>query len=131
MIENVDKLRALYDAFARRDLDAAVERMDPEVELRPAIVGIDSRSLYRGRQGCKEFLETLSVWERQWVEFKEVIEAPGDRILVVEVWHTRGRDDINVDFEVVDVYTFRDGLVVRVDGFRDKDQALKAVVLAD
>jgi hypothetical protein len=43
----------------------------------------------------------------------------------------RGRDGIEIDTELTDVYAFRDSLIVRVDGFRDKAKALEAVGLSE
>jgi ketosteroid isomerase-like protein len=61
---------------------------------------------------------------------EEMIEAPGERVVVVESWHARGRDGIEFDFELTDVYTFRDGLVVRIEGFGEREDALEAAGLA-
>ena len=131
MSANVDKLRAIYDAYARRDFDGAVQYAHPEIELRPAIEGLDTELSYRGRDGVAEFLGQISgAWEAQWVEFQEVVEAPSDRVLVAERWHIRGRDGLKLHFDVFDVYTFRDGLLARVDGFRDREAALEAAGLA-
>jgi hypothetical protein len=43
----------------------------------------------------------------------------------------RGRAASRSTHPVVDVYTFRDGLVVRIDGFRDKKEALEAAGLSE
>lgn len=122
-------LRRLYGALDRRDLEDAVQYMHPRVELRPGIVAPDQRNRYRGREGVKQFFETIyDAFDDQRVEFEEVIET-GDRVLMVERWRMRGRDGIKVDVGVIDVYTFRDGLIVRVDGFVDKAEALEAAGL--
>jgi ketosteroid isomerase-like protein len=76
-------------------------------------------------------METVTnAWEEYLVEPVEARDAPGDRVLVVERWHARGRDGIEFHFELIDVYSFRDGLVVRIDGYRDKSVALEAAGLA-
>ena len=46
-------------------------------------------------------------------------------------WRVRGRDALQLDFELIDVYTFRDGLIVRIVGFRDRAEALDAVGLSE
>ena len=118
-------------AFNRGDLDDALQYLHPEGELRPGIVAPDQRSRYRGRDEVKEFFESIyDAFAEVWAELGEVLER-GDRILAVERWRVRGRDGIKLDFEVIDVYTFRDGLLVRADGFRDKAEALKAAGLRD
>lgn len=63
------------------------------------------------------------------VEPKETFEAPDSRILAVDRWLFRGREGIEIEEELPTAYTFRNGLIVRVDGFTDKSEALKAVGL--
>ncbi len=43
----------------------------------------------------------------------------------------RGRDGLEFDFQVIDVYTFRDGLIGRVDGYLKKAEALEARRLSE
>jgi ketosteroid isomerase-like protein len=129
--ENVEILRRLHRALNRGDLDNAVQHLHPDVELRPGIVAPDQSSLYRGRDGVKQFFATVyAAFEEQRIDIGEIIEA-GDRVLAVEGWRVRGRDGIELDFEVIDVYTFRDGLIVRADGFVDRDEALEAAGLRE
>ena len=52
--ENVEQLYRAYDAFNRRDLDAYLARIDPEVEFTPRIMGLEG-GFYRGqRDGVRE-----------------------------------------------------------------------------
>jgi hypothetical protein len=59
------------------------------------------------------------------------IELPDGRILAVENWRVRGRDGIEIDTELTDLYAFRAGLIVRVDGFRDRAEAFEAAGLRE
>jgi ketosteroid isomerase-like protein len=128
--ENAEKLRAFYELFNRRDFDGAVQYMHPEVEIRPAIGGeLDSSRLYRGRDGGRELFEWIADGFEVRVDIEEVLEAPGHRILLVELWNPRGRQGIETPLEVFDIYRFRDGLMVQVDGFRDRAEALDAAGL--
>jgi ketosteroid isomerase-like protein len=65
------------------------------------------------------------------VELEEVIETQDGRVLAVERWRGRGRDGIEVDARCTDVYSFRDGLIFRGEGFRVKAEALEAVGLSE
>jgi ketosteroid isomerase-like protein len=130
--ENVETLGFFYEAFNRRDFDAALQYVHPECEVFPAIWFPTEPSNYRGRDGAMEYFKQAAIdWEALTVEFKETIEAPDGRTLAVERWRARGRDGIEFDTEVTDAYAFRDGLIVRVDGFRDKAEALKAAGLRE
>ena len=130
--ENIDSLLRLLAAFGDRDFDRAVLGAAENVELRPAVEGVDLDTLVRGRVELRAFFEQITeTWETVTVEPKEVLEAPGERLVTFERWHLSGRDGLGLDLELVTVYTFRDGLVARIDGFRDKAEALEAVGLSE
>ena len=126
MSQKVETVRAMYDAASRRDLEGAVRCLHPDVELRPAIESLELGALIRGRDGMREFWELLGDWDSLRVEFKETIEVE-DRLLVHEHWRVSGREGMELDFKISDLFTFRDGLVVRVDGFADEAEALAAL----
>jgi hypothetical protein len=44
----------------------------------------------------------------------------------MENWRVRGPQGLEMDTKMTDVFAFRDRLVVRCDGFRDKREALEA-----
>jgi ketosteroid isomerase-like protein len=130
--ENLEVLRRLNDAFNRRDVDDAMRYLDPEVELHPGIQVPDEESSYLGRDGLREwFRSATEPWDAIAVEHRELIDRPEDRVLAVERWTFRGRDGIELELELPDVYTFRGGLILRIDGFTDKAEARKAVGLGD
>jgi ketosteroid isomerase-like protein len=135
--ENVKVMQSLYEAVNRRDYASAGEYLHPEAEVCPGLVGFDtagarSRSRLRGRDEVRKFFEDNGeIWQEWTVKSEEVTETPDGRLLAVERWYARGRDGIDFDFEVTDVYTFRDGLVARVDGYLDKAEALEAAGLSE
>lgn len=130
--ENVVTLESFYETFNRRDYSAQLRCLDHEVELHPGVPLPDADARYVGRPGMEEFIRVaFESWETATVAPKELVEAPGERVLAIESWQVRGRDGIELDFELADVYTFRDGLIVRIDGFRDKAKALEAAGLTE
>jgi ketosteroid isomerase-like protein len=130
--DNLEVLRRLNEAFNRRDVDGAMQYLDPEVELHPGVQVPDEESRYLGRDGLRDwFLSATEPWEMILVEHRELIDRPGDRVLAVERWTFRGRDGIELELELPNVYTFRDGLIVRIDGFTDRVEALEAVGLRE
>ena len=127
--ENVEILRLVYEA----DLDSqdVLQYLDPEVELYPGIDAPDQHMRYVGREGWSEFIAgAIEAWESVTIEPKEIIET-GDRILSIDRWVFRGRDGIEIDRELPTIFTFRNGLIVRIDGFTDKAQALEAAGVTD
>ena len=132
MSQKVEKLRAFLEAFNRHDFDDAVRYLHPEVEIHPVIGGVlDVSRRYQGRDEGRQLLETISEGVENNVEIEDVIEAGEGQVLLVERWHARGRQGIETPVEIGTIYTFRDGLVVRLDGFRDRAKALEAAGLGE
>jgi ketosteroid isomerase-like protein len=130
--ENVETLRAISSAFNQGDIDGLVRYLHPEVEIHPATGGIlDMATMYRGHDGMRQFAETA--WESfdMAVEIEEITTAPDGRILATERWQMRARDGIETGFQLTDIYTFRDGLIIRIDGFRERAEALEAAGLSE
>jgi hypothetical protein len=54
-----------------------------------------------------------------------------DRFLAIDRWHFQGRDGIEIEEELPTIFTFRNRLIVRVDGFRNRADALEAAGLSE
>jgi ketosteroid isomerase-like protein len=130
--ENVERLRALYEAFNRNDFDDIMEYLDPDVELHPGIMAPDSKTRYLGREALREFWITIATgpWEAVIAEPEEMIETGDGRILSVDRWRFRGRDGIEIERELPNLFSFRHGLISRIDGFTDRAKALEAAGLS-
>jgi ketosteroid isomerase-like protein len=80
-------LRASYDAFNRGDIDAVVEGLDAEFELRDSALWLDRKEIYRGVQGYRDYAaEILDAWENfrcEPVEFCDMGKEDGERHVVV------------------------------------------------
>ena len=130
--ENVEIIRRLSDAFNRSDIDGAMLCLDPEVVLRPGVQVPDEEGQYVGHDGLTEwFRSATEPWQMIMVEHQELIDCPGNRVLAVERWTFRGRDGIELELKLPNVYTFRDGLTVRIDGFTEKAAALDVAGLRE
>ena len=58
--------------------------------------------------------------------------APGDHVLVIACFRGRGRSSgVRVAERLYEVYTLRNGRIVRVDEFSDRAEALEAVGLRE
>jgi ketosteroid isomerase-like protein len=131
--QNVEKLRAAYEAFNRGDFDGFVRYMDPEIEVHPGVMAPDAARQYLGRQAVRNFLVNIvgGPWEAVTAEPQEIIETEDGRVLSVDRWRFRGRDGIEVERELPNLYTFREGLILRIDGFTDRAEALDAAGLSE
>lgn len=132
MSQEIETLRSFIEAYNRHDFEAAIRSLHPEIEIYPAIGGqVDVRRLYRGRDEARELLETISEGVANDVAVVEVMEAGEGVVLLVERWAGRGRQGMVTPTEIDTVYTFQDGLVVEIKGFRNRDEALEAAGLSE
>jgi ketosteroid isomerase-like protein len=128
--EDVVVVRALFDAFAGRDLDAGAACVHEDVEIRPALVGGPEGTVYRGRDGQRQFWEDI---DAAWAEFR--IEPGefrdlGGQVLVLGRAFARGRgSDISLNQAAAWLAEIRDGQVLRFRSFTSQDQALEAAGL--
>jgi ketosteroid isomerase-like protein len=114
-------LRA-YEAFARGDIERAVSGLHPDVDwTEPDEFPGGGR--YRGPEAVAGYLRNSRAG---WAEL--VSEATphrrGDKIVIVHHVHGRLVDGGAQDVTVADVFTVRDGLVVRMTAYADPAEAL-------
>jgi hypothetical protein len=130
--ENVEVLRAFDGAFNDHDFDDALRYLDRAVEIEPGVRAPDHDSKLLGREGWEEFIRVaIDAWEAATAEPLERIETEDGRILSIDLWRLRGREGIEIERELPTLYTFRDGLIVRIDGFTEKTEALEAAGLSE
>ncbi len=128
--ENVEIVKAWYDAVNREDWDALFKDTAPgfEVDLSRAVgpwrgvFGLD-----QARRFLVEFRET---WESARMEPHEFIEA-GDLVVVSGTQHLKGRDGIEVVASATFVWTIRNGAIERMVMYQSRQDALEAVGLSE
>ncbi len=128
--ENVEVVRGVYDAFARRDSAAALAAyaLDIEFDFRHGGLGLDSPSLYQGHDGVRtafrNWLAPFRDFEFQPGETKDY----GDQVLVTVKEHGVGRaSGVTVDRNHYALWTLRGGKIVSLRVYLDHAEALKAV----
>jgi ketosteroid isomerase-like protein len=125
--ENVEVVKQAYDAYVRRDLSRALESYDDDVIFNPG-----EEAPLRGHGAVLAYLER---WEEPWddyeVEAEEFIDA-GARVVVTFHFKGRGkRSGIEVDARSYHVHALRDGKIVRMDEYTDRDEALEAAGISE
>jgi ketosteroid isomerase-like protein len=109
-------LRAVYDAFNRRDIEAVIATLHPDVDWPNAWEG----GRVHGHDAVRAY------WARQFAEIAPEVQPRAfsmteDGRVAVEV-HQVVRDldgAVLADQVVTHVYTFRDGRVAHMDVFAD------------
>jgi uncharacterized protein len=126
--ENVEVVRAAWEAFTRRDNEAVFGLYDPEVEIHDVFYD----RIYRGLDGVREyFREWVSTFDALGSQVDEWFDAGDD---VVAVLRSRGRgkrSGVPVEQRQSHVWTLRDGKLWRLRIYASKDEALKAVGLEE
>jgi ketosteroid isomerase-like protein len=122
----LEKLQVLYEEWGRGDYSRG-DIFDREME--GETIGMGDPIHFRSYE---EFVDAmrgwLSAWERPMtIEAEEFIPS-GDRILVLVNWAGRGKGSgAQIEGRGAHLWTFRDGLVVHYDTYRDRDQARVAL----
>jgi ketosteroid isomerase-like protein len=122
---SLETVQRLYEAMNARDLACAIELADPDVEWVP-----DSRvaeGAIRGRANVgRFFMDRAEMFERLHVEVERCWEKD-DRVLVFLRVAGRGQaSGAEFEIRIGHLWTVRDGLLVRGEGYGDRREALKA-----
>ena len=127
--ENVEIVRAGYEAYNRGDVEAALATLHPSIEWWPA-ADEPMTDPYRGHDGYRNLVAgAREAFPDLQVEVEELSVAGGCVVACVR-FSGRGRDS-GVPFEIRETHVarFRDGKVIEVREYRDKDEALEAAGL--
>src|SRR5436190_18764437 len=128
--ENVQVVRTLTST-AGGDLTGWLEFMTPDIELHMSGVFPDLPPVYRGHDGVRQFVARfVATWEELMPDTYR-FEDLGDRVLTLTHMRGRGRDGIEAVLEMGHVWTFREGLIARMDAFADPRKALEAAGLSE
>jgi ketosteroid isomerase-like protein len=121
--ENVEIVRT----FLALDVDEALTYADPSIVWNP----IEASPT----QGHDAVRADVASWKSAWDDYEltpEEFVDRGDRVVVTVRLQARGRGSgVAVDARFYDVYTLRDGKIVRMDQFADRSEALEAVGRSD
>ena len=131
--ENVEILRRVFQRWASGSL-SNTDMFDPDVEYSrigaetPALegrwLGLDEM-----RSAMREYLRAMSNLR---IEAERIIDLGGERVLVLSRHTARGKQSgVPIEHELGDVFTLRDGKIVRFDSYWDRADALAAVGLAE
>ena len=129
--ENVEAVYRAYDAISRRDKEALVREMHPEVEGRLYTMQVDG-NIYAGHTGMRQFMDDLLAVFPDWQP--EILQAIdyGDTVVLEVKGAGRGaRSGIALENTTWQVVQVRGGKVFRFQGYRTHKEALEAVGLSE
>ena len=127
--ENVEVVRAATEAMIARDGATAFEALDHEIEWHGAVGGFDEGRIARGHDEVREgFADYFRSWERIELRADRYIDAGGEEVVVFLHEIAKGRaSGIVLETDLAVVNTVRQGRIVRVRSFLNRDDALEAV----
>jgi uncharacterized protein len=130
--ENVEIVRRTVEAILRGDWEQAAHLLDPDAEGHGTVGGLSEGEVLRGvtqfRQSFEQ--EDAEAWDERRLEAEEFIDA-GHRVVVLVREFRRGRGSgIELETDTAVVFEVRDGRVVRIQGYMDRAEALKAAGLS-
>lgn len=129
-MNNLDTIKNLYDAFDRGDLAPVIGSLDPAVEwVEPDVEEFPYQGLTVGRDAvANEVLRGIPTIYRRLEFSGEKRWITGDNtVVVVGTGEAAGLSGSVERFRFNHVWTLRDGLVVRFDGFADTHRLRQAI----
>ena len=131
--ENVELALRTLDAFDRRDVDAFVALLSPDVvwEENPVLPGL--RDVYYGPPEVREWMAAvLEVFENLQVEVVEITDLGDDRVFAETVLTARGKGSgVPVELRFWMVLWLAESKITRRQVSWTRDQALEAAGLSE
>lgn len=124
--DGVAQMKAVYDAFNRRNFDDLASLMDPEVVFQEAEARGDRTRERRGRDGLLEYLSSWwDAWETVHWDVYEAREE-GGRVLTLCTLRGRPRGaEAEVERRWGHISRFRDGRMLHIRSYLDVERAAR------
>ena len=133
--ENVEIVRRVADAIARRDSETVLALYDPDLEWdvsRSPFGAVMGQGVYHGHEGLRTWSRGwYEAWETLADEYEDLIDA---RDCVISAVTNRGRgraSGVEVELTQWAVWTLRAGRIVRVVWFPTQAEAFGAAGVAE
>jgi ketosteroid isomerase-like protein len=127
---DVEIVREIYDAVARRDFESVLALYDPEVVWdfsRSPYSSVAGASVYHGLEGLRQWWRD---WGEAWADYedrlKDVFEAGKHVVCAIDTTGRGRASGAPVEMEQFGVWTLRDGKVTHVAWFASREDALRA-----
>jgi ketosteroid isomerase-like protein len=128
--ENVEVVRATFEAFRRRDLDTFLSCFDPDVEYRSLVLEVEG--VYHGHEGMRSWWDSVLTVFPDWNPQLEDTRDLGQRVLSrVRAEGLGTGSGIVLEREIWHVAEIREGRMKSSAFFRTEAEALEAVGLRE
>ena len=121
---NVELVREALEAQNRGDIEWLIDHSAPDIEIRgPGVAG--EPVLYTGAAGIREYFRDMA---ESWQSFEAIpvdVRELGDRVVAIIHRRLRGRGSgIDIEDKLGIVYELRNGVAIRIRGYRNVVEAL-------
>jgi ketosteroid isomerase-like protein len=133
--ENVEAFKRAADATNRRDVEALLEEVDPEIEWHPGALMTPVEGevkAYRGHEAVRQMMENLLETVAEfYVEYSEIRDL-GDRIVAIGRLRMVGRGSgAKLESPFASLVDVRNGKAIQVRTYLDPKEALEAAGLSE
>jgi ketosteroid isomerase-like protein len=128
--ENVEIVRAAFDALNRADTDAVLKHAAPDFELDWSRAVGPQHGVFGRDEALGLLREFDEPWESVRRDVDEFIEA-GEQVVTPITSNHRGRDGIELQARVAMVWTIRDGAISKATFYQERQEALEAAGLSE
>ncbi len=124
--KNVEIVREAWDAYSRGNYDRLARLHGPDI----VVVTLEDGTLAGNEDVLANYRRWNEAWESAETSLEEVI-GRGDRVFVTVRFRGRGRaSGIEIETSFHEVYTLRDGKVLRIHEYEHRAEALDAARLS-
>jgi ketosteroid isomerase-like protein len=132
--ENVDAFNRAIEANNRRDVEAMLEELEPEVEWHPGLPALlgGEATVYRGHEGAREmFRDVYGAFAEIHFEFPEIRDL-GDRVVALGRMRARGKESgAETESRWAYVVEFKNGKALVIPTYLEPKEALEAAGLSE
>ena len=128
--ENVEVVRAAYDAFNARDVDELVRLAAEDCEWQPLRAQLEG-IVYRGHEGVRQFVSDMDQdWESYRIDPLEFHDRE-DLVAVTGRVSGRGHSGVAIEFVAGFVFTLQRGRIKYIVSHSDPGAALEDLQSGD
>ena len=129
--ENVEVVRQALAALDRRDVEAYLEVVSPQIELITFASPLQGQGPITGHEGIRDYFHELWSYSEASELQVEEIRAVEERVLAFFVIKATAQQGIQTSVRAAGVYDLEHGKIRRAHVFADRTEALEAVGLPE
>ena len=129
--ENVEIMRAWFDAFNRGGIEETMRYLDPEIEWTTTSAALVAGT-YHGHEGVRQWeRRAFARWENLRVEPERFIDAAEQVVIPMRLTARDKRTGTPAAFVFTTLAELQGGMIVRIRNYTNQADALEAAKLEE